>query len=128
MYVRFEGTTVNSRGAKPGVFALANGLAHSGKLSLDDYTLWRESNDWMNAAYTDPSEIDGTLFDRSINPRTECWFRVSADHLLARVHQYLRLLDRYGVGWIERPSVSEEKRTPCFTQERVKEGRGNDEG
>jgi len=102
VYVRFEGTTVNSRGTNPGVFALANGLAHSGKLSFDDYALWRENNDWMNAAYADPSKIDGTLFDRSINPRTECWFRTSAQHLVTRVHEYLALLDRYGVRWIER--------------------------
>jgi hypothetical protein len=37
VYVRFEGTTMNSRGAKPGVFALANGLAQSCELSTDDY-------------------------------------------------------------------------------------------
>jgi hypothetical protein len=100
--VRFKGTIVNSRGAKPGVFALANGLAHSGKLSLEDYALWRENNDWMNEAYADPSKIDGTLFDRSINLHTECWFTFSAEPLVARVHVYLTLLDRYGGGWIER--------------------------
>lgn len=102
VYLRFEGTTMNSRGVKPGVFALANGLAHSGELSTDDYAWWRESNDWMNAAYVDPSEIDGTLFDRSIHPSTECWFRASAEHLIAKVYGYLELLDRYGVGWIAR--------------------------
>jgi hypothetical protein len=45
VYVRLEGATMTSRGAKPGVFALANGLAHSGELSTDDYAWWRESND-----------------------------------------------------------------------------------
>jgi hypothetical protein len=53
MYVRSEGTTVNSRGAKHGVIALANGLAHSGTLRLDDYALWRENNDRMNAAHAE---------------------------------------------------------------------------
>jgi hypothetical protein len=43
-----------------------------------------------------------TLFDRSINSRVECWFRISAEHLVTRAHEYLRLLDLYGVGWIER--------------------------
>jgi hypothetical protein len=106
VYVRFEGTSRNSRGAKPGVFALANGLAHSGKLSTDDYAWWRESNDWMNAAYADPTEIDGTLFNRSIHPTTECWFRADAEHLVTKVHGYLELLDRYGVGWIERQNAN----------------------
>ena len=75
MFVRFEATTANLRGIRPGVFALANGLAHAGKVSADDYAWWRSSNDWMNAAYNDPTEIGGTLFDRSTHPCPECWFR-----------------------------------------------------
>jgi hypothetical protein len=102
VYVRFEGTSMNSRGAKPGVFALANGLAHSGELSADDYAWWRESNDWMNAAYPDPSEIDRTLFDAPSIPAPNAGSRTSAEYLIAKVRCYLELLDRYGVGWVQR--------------------------
>ena len=56
----------------------------------------------MNAAYADPSEIDGTVSDRSIHPSTECWFRTSAENLLARVREYLSHIDRYGIGWVDR--------------------------
>ena len=101
VYVRFEAVTKNSRGLAPGVFALANELAHSGALSEEDFLWWRANNDWMNAAYVDPATVDPTLFDRSIHPRTVCWFKTSADRLLTRARGYLDLLDRYGVEWIE---------------------------
>lgn len=55
MYVRFDALKKNSRGIAPGVFALANGLAHSGALSNEDYAWWRANNDWMNGAYSDPA-------------------------------------------------------------------------
>lgn len=104
MYVRFEASVANSRGVKPGVFALANGLAHAGELSPDDYLWWRRSNDWMNAAYADPASVDARLFDQSVHPSTECWFKMSANHLVSRTREYLGLLDRYGVEWVERRS------------------------
>ena len=31
-----------------------------------------------------------------------CWFKETATHLLDRVPGYLDLLDRYGIGWVER--------------------------
>ena len=34
----------------------------------------------------------------------ECWFKLTATHLLERVPGYLALLDRYGVAWVERRS------------------------
>lgn len=102
VYVRFEAATKNSRGAAPGVFALANRLAHSGALNEEDHAWWRASNDWMDAAYPDPGSRDVTMFDRDIHPHTECWFKLSAVHLLTRTHQYLELLDRYDVSWVER--------------------------
>ncbi|SDO50464.1 hypothetical protein SAMN05216368_12031 [Cryobacterium flavum] len=104
IYVRFEATVANSRGVTPGIFALANELAHSNKLSDEDFVWWRENNDWFNAAYANPGAIDSTLFDRSVHPRTVCWFKTSANHLLTRATGYLNLLDRYGVGWVERRS------------------------
>ena len=106
MYVRFEALKKNSRGIAPGVFALANGLAHSGALSDEDFAWWRANNDWMNGAYTDPGIIDSKLFDREIHPHTQCWFKLGGDieHLLLRTREYLELLNRYGVDWVERRS------------------------
>lgn len=106
VYVRFEAAEMNSHGFAPGVFALANGLAHTGALSDDDYAWWRANNDWMNRAYTDPGGVDATLFDREIHPHAQCWFKLSrdAEHLLLRTRRYLDLLDRYGVSWTERRS------------------------
>lgn len=105
IYVRYEAARQNSRGTFPGVFALANGLAHSGALSSDDWRWWRESNDWYDAAYLDPESVDPTVFDRERNPLAACWFKASAEELLARVPGYLALLDRYDVAWVERRSA-----------------------
>jgi hypothetical protein len=106
VYVRFEALNKNPRGVAPGVFALANELAHSGALSDADYARWRANNDWMNGAYTDPGSIDSNLFDRKVHPHTQCWFKLGDDseHLLLRTRLYLELLDRYGVDWVERRS------------------------
>jgi hypothetical protein len=80
---------------------MANGLARSDRLSRDDLVWWRTNNDWFDTAYTDPSTIDPTIFDKSIHPHTSCWFKESARRLLDRVPGYLALLDRYGVAWVE---------------------------
>lgn len=105
VYVRFE-AAMNSRGLTPGVFALANELAHSGALDDEDYAWWRANNDWMNRAYIDPGCVDPTLFDREIHPHAQCWYKLSSEteHLLLRTRGYLYLLDRYGVSWRERRS------------------------
>jgi hypothetical protein len=59
---------------------------------------------WFEAAYTDPSTVDPTIFDKSVHPHASCWFKESAEHLLDRVPGYLALLDRYGISWVERRS------------------------
>ncbi len=103
--MRWESPTPNARGAHVGVFGLANGLAHRGVLSADDWTWWRASNDVGDAAYLDPATVDPTLFDKAVHPVTSCWFKTSAVHLLGHVPGYLALLDRYRVPWREvRPS------------------------
>jgi hypothetical protein len=100
-YIRFEAADVNSRGVHTGVFGLANGLAHSNVLSVEDWSWWRANNDWYDGAYLDPASIDHDLFD---HPDVTCWFKASATHLLDRMPGYLELLDRYGVAWAERRS------------------------
>lgn len=104
-YLRYESASPNSRGIRPGLFALANGLARSGRLAPADWSWWRTNNDWLDAAYPDPAAIDPSLFDRSRNPIVACWFKGSAQHLLSRVPGYLDLLDRYGMTWVERQSA-----------------------
>ncbi|NED97325.1 hypothetical protein G1H11_18675 [Phytoactinopolyspora alkaliphila] len=85
----------------PGVFALANGLAHAGALSPDDYAWWRAANDHGDAAYTDPSTVDPACFDRELNPGAVSWFKSTATSLISTCDGYLALLDRYGVPWTE---------------------------
>lgn len=101
-YLRYESAVANGQGRHLGIFALANGLARAGRLSVADWAWWRDNNDWFDAAYCDPATVDPTLFDGSVP--VSCWFRSSASHLLDRVPGYLDLLDRYQVGWVERRS------------------------
>lgn len=102
LYVRYESPISDSRGENIGIFALANDLAWSGRLSTSDWSWWRSSNDWFNAAYTDPATVDPTLFDKTRTPAVTCWFKSTASHLLDRIPGYLTLLDRYGVAWTVR--------------------------
>lgn len=106
VYVRFESATPNARGAYPGIFALANGLAQTGRLSPSDWAWWRVNNDWFDRAYPNPGAEHPELFDRTRYPVVACWFKNSAHHLLARVPGYLDLLDRYGVAWTERRTTT----------------------
>ena len=101
MFVRFQSKHPRPSGRHPGIFALANGLAHDGRLSPEEWAWWRASNDWYNAAYTSPETVDPSIFDKTRHPHTCCWFKESATHLLSRVPGYLQLLDQHGVEWVE---------------------------
>ncbi|MCS7475405.1 hypothetical protein ACFFQW_15580 [Umezawaea endophytica] len=104
-FIRYEAEQASPGKTPTGIFGLANGLARSGRLTPEDRAFWRAGNDWYDAAYQDPGAVDPALFDKTVNPVVSCWFRESAAaHLLARVPAYLALLDRYGVGWVERRS------------------------
>lgn len=101
-YVRYESPVPNNHGENAGIFSMANDLAWSGRLSASDWSWWRSSNDWFNAAYADPATVDPTLFDKTKNPTVSCWFKSTADHLLERVPGYLALLERHGIPWAVR--------------------------
>jgi hypothetical protein len=101
MFVRYQAAEPSPRGSHPGIFALANHLAREGHLTSDEYAWWRTNNDWYDAAYQDPGKVEPSIFDRTIHPITSCWFKVTAEHLLARIPGYLRLLDAHGVRWAE---------------------------
>jgi hypothetical protein len=77
---------------------MANGLHASGRLSAEDMAWWRRSNDRANAAYVDPSAISSDCYD---DPRARSWFKVTAIDLLALTGEYVALLNRYGLPWVE---------------------------
>lgn len=105
-FVRYQAPQLNTRGIYVGIFGLANGLARNGKLSDEDYQWWQNANAWYDTAYPDPNLIDPTVYDRTHNLHAQAWFNTSAVHLLARIPDYLNLLDRYGVQWEELRSPS----------------------
>ncbi|WP_121714272.1 hypothetical protein [Streptomyces sp. E5N91] len=96
-YIRFEGTVRHARGHFPGIFVLANELAAQGKLTEDQYRFWRSNNDWYDANYTNPTNVDPEIYDPRVNPGAVAWFKVSAQHLIERVDGYLELLASHGV-------------------------------
>ena len=100
-FVRYQSAEVNARGINVGIFGLANGLAKDGRLSEEDHRWWQTANAWYDAAYPDPNLLDPAVYDRTINPHAQAWFKTTAAHLLTRIPGYLDLLDRHGVQWEE---------------------------
>ncbi|MBT2506563.1 hypothetical protein J7I98_11775 [Streptomyces sp. ISL-98] len=96
-YVRFQGTVRSPRGHFPGVFALVNNLAREGKLTAEQERFRRAGNDWYDAAYTDPSTVDPSVYDDRVNPGAVAWFKPTAVGLIARVGGYLEILAAHGV-------------------------------
>ena len=96
-YLRFQSPHRNDRGRFTGVFGLVNNLAREGRLSEEQEAFRRLNNKWYDAAYTDPSTIDPTVYDDEVNPGAAAWFKPSATHLLARVPGYLEILSAHGV-------------------------------
>lgn len=97
MYIRYQASVPNHRGIYPGVFGLANVLAHKGKLNDTEWATWRSGNDWFNEAYPDPTKLNPDVYDPQVNPRAAAWFKGTATHLLERVDPYLELLKRHDV-------------------------------
>ena len=101
LYRRFESAVPNQRGTHPGVFALANGLAGDGRLCAVDFAWWEETNARATKAYIDPTTVRPDCYDTATNPGARSWFKESAVNLIEMTSGYLRLLDRYGVPWVE---------------------------
>ncbi|MGW4238742.1 hypothetical protein ACWEJP_18240 [Streptomyces sp. NPDC004749] len=96
-YVRFQSPDRNSRGYFTGIFGLVNNLGRAGRLSDEQESFRRRNNSWYEAAYTDPSTIDPSVYDDEINPGAAAWFKPSAIHLLARIPGYLEILSAHGI-------------------------------
>lgn len=81
---------------------MANGLAHEGLLSDVDWQWWRAMNDRANALYPDPEMTSPGTHEPAANPGARSWFKESCRPvLLETTREYLGLLDRYQVPWVE---------------------------
>lgn len=101
-FLRFQSAVPNRRDRYPGVFAMANGLAHEGLLGPEDWTWWRAMNDRTNALYPDPEVVSPGTHEPDANPGARSWFKVGCRPvLLETTREYLDLLDRYRVPWHE---------------------------
>ncbi|QZQ55628.1 hypothetical protein KZI27_01795 [Curtobacterium sp. TC1] len=100
-FVRFQSAVPNRRGRFPGIFALANGLRDAGRLTDTDRRWLAAANERAEGMYVDPSTVEPGCFDEVRNPGARSWFRTDATDLLTMSAEYLDLLDRYGVGWVE---------------------------
>lgn len=100
-YVRFQGTRRHAAGHFPGIFALVNGLARDGRLTVSQEAFRRANNDWYDAAYPNPSDVDPSLYDRERNPGAAAWFKRTSRELIARTIGYREILTCHGVAWEE---------------------------
>ncbi|GAA3099871.1 hypothetical protein [Streptosporangium carneum] len=98
LYVRFQGTDLDRRGRFPGVFGLVNVLAAAGKLTAEQERFRQANNAWYDANFTNPSDVDPTVYDHDLNPGAAAWFKTSAHPLVERVAGYLEILTAHGVG------------------------------
>jgi hypothetical protein len=98
-YVRYQSAEPNANGRFPGIFGLVNGLRRRGQLTDEQEAFMRVNNAWYDAAYTDPSTVDATVYDREVNPGARAWFKIEATHLFDRLPGYLAILDAHGVPW-----------------------------
>ncbi|MBP2437264.1 hypothetical protein JOF34_001850 [Microbacterium amylolyticum] len=100
-FIRYQSVVPNRHGNWPGVFALANGLAADGALSAQDFGWLRATNALANELYADPTTVEPECYDRDKNPGARSWFKSSAKELITMTRQYLKLLDRHEIGWVE---------------------------
>lgn len=105
-YVRFQSVVANRHGRFPGVFALANGLARAGMLTSADAAWHRAANERADALYVHPTAVVPDCYDPARNPGARAWFKATATELIEMTGEYLTLLDRYGIGWMELRTAS----------------------
>ncbi|WP_223166545.1 hypothetical protein [Nonomuraea sp. SYSU D8015] len=79
------------------MFGLVNSLAMQGRLSEEEERFRRENNAWYEANFTNPADVDPTVYDRQLNPGAAAWFKPSARHLMERVPGYLAILAAHRV-------------------------------
>ncbi|MFE7743058.1 hypothetical protein [Nocardia sp. NPDC057455] len=99
LFVRYQAAAPNRHGRYPGIFALINGLARSGRLTPEQERFRRRENDWYTENLADPGRLDPSPYNRARHPAAEAWFKSSATHFIARVDGYLAILDAHGIEW-----------------------------
>ena len=109
LYVRFQSTNRNERGAFSGVFGLVNRLGREGKLTAEQETFWRTNNAWYDERFTNPSHVDLRVYDHEVHPGANAWFKTHAHEMIRRVHGYMEILEAHGVGceavWSSNPGT-----------------------
>lgn len=66
----------------------------------------RTSNRRAHELYADPVSIVPDCYDPIENPAARSWFRASALSLIDFASEYLDLLDRYDIAWVELRTTS----------------------
>lgn len=100
-FIRFQSAVPNRQGRFPGVFGLVNGLRSDSMLSTNDLAWVHTNNARMTASYADPSSVVVDCYDETVNPGARSWFRSTATELERLTREYLAVLDRYGIPWVE---------------------------
>ncbi|HZX01716.1 hypothetical protein [Kribbella sp.] len=85
-YVRYQSPVPDRRGRRIGIFGLVNMLASRGYLTPAEERFRRTTNDWYDAAYTNPA----TAYEQ--NPHAASWFKPTAAHLFEPIPGYLKIL------------------------------------
>jgi hypothetical protein len=96
-FVRFQSSTADSAGRFIGVFGLVNSLAKRGQLTVEQEEFRRTANSWYDSACPNPAATNAAVYDASIHPHAQAWFKSTALHLLERVDGYLEVLAYHGV-------------------------------
>lgn len=95
VFIRYQSPEPDHRGRRVGIFGLVNQLGHRGLLTVAEEAWRRENNAWYDATYTNPSDVDPTVY--ADNLLAAAWFKPSAKHLFTRIPGYLAILEAHQV-------------------------------
>jgi hypothetical protein len=73
VYIRYQSPDPDHRGRRIGIFGLVNTLSKRGLLTPAEETFRRETNAWYDATYTNPSDVDPSIY--ADNPLAAAWFK-----------------------------------------------------
>lgn len=96
-YVRFQSTDPTPDGRHPGFLGLINNLSRAGRLTAEEEDFRRTTHTWYEAHHTNPTTVDATVYDPTINPGAAAWFKDSATPVISRAEGYLQILEAHGV-------------------------------
>jgi hypothetical protein len=94
-YVRYQSPLPDRRGRRIGIFGLVNMLGHRGHLSTAEEEFRRTTNAWYDAAYTNPSTLDPSVYEDNL--LAAAWFKPAAAYLLEPIDGYLKILAAHNV-------------------------------